>query len=238
VTVRIPHWRRPRFAARKLLRPARWVFLTVGLLAVGYSAYHYFALYVYQQYESRAFNRAVAAIQAGQDKPLERSRSLVGRITIPRLGISAIMKEGVDAGTLAIAVGHIPSTALPGDAGNVGIAAHRDTFFRNLKGVRQNDEITLATLDGAYVYRVFSFEVVNPDQVSVLAPSMHERTLTMVTCYPFFYVGHAPKRFIVHARQVSSTQISASAQRYDVRSKLPGSSPSAEKPSPVGALSF
>ena len=115
-----------------------------------------------------------------------------------------MVKEGIDDGTLGLAVGHIPSTALPGQPGNVGVAAHRDNLFRNLKDVEPDDEITLTTLDNTYVYRVVSFTVVNPDEVSVLAPSAGEKTLTLVTCYPFYFVGHAPKRFVVRARQVAN----------------------------------
>jgi sortase A len=118
--------------------------------------------------------------------------------------MSAIVKEGVDERTLALAAGHIPSTAMPGHAGNVGVAAHRDALFRNLRHIKQNDEITLTTLDGEYVYRVDSFKVVNPTEVSVMGATGSDKTLTLVTCYPFYFVGNAPKRFIVRARQVSS----------------------------------
>ena len=96
------------------------------------------------------------------------ARSLVGRIEIPRLKISAIVKEGVDERTLDFAAGHIPHTALPGQTGNVGVAAHRDSLFRNLKDVRRDDKITMTTLDGEYVYRVVSYKVVQPTEVSVL----------------------------------------------------------------------
>jgi len=113
-----------------------------------------------------------------------------------------MVREGVDDRTLDIAAGHIPHTALPGQTGNVGVAAHRDTLFRNLKDVRRDDRITLTTLDGEYVYRVVSFKVVKPAEVSVLDPSPDEKTLTLVTCYPFYFVGNAPKRFIVRALQV------------------------------------
>jgi sortase A len=108
----------------------------------------------------------------------------------------------VDERTLEIAAGHIPDTAFPGQIGNVGVAAHRDTLFRNLKDVRHGDTITLATLDGEFVYRVVSFQIVQRTDVSVLDPSPEGNTLTLVTCYPFYLVGHAPQRFIVHAVQV------------------------------------
>ena len=180
---------------------AQYFFLVVGLLAAGYTAFHVAARYVYQVHESRVFDHAVALRQAAPraDAP---ARSLVGKIEIPRLNISAIVKEGVDERTLGLAAGHIPHTALPGQPGNVGVAAHRDTLFRNLKDVRRDDRITVTTLDGRYVYRVASFRIVQPTDVSVLDPSPDENTLTLVTCYPFYFVGHAPKRFIVRALQV------------------------------------
>jgi sortase A len=120
---------------------------------------------------------------------------------IPRLRLSAVVVEGVGPAALRRAVGHIPGTALPGGDGNVGIAGHRDTFFRPLKDLRVNDEIRFSTLRGNFKYEVESLTVVEPDNVGVLAPS-HENVLTMVTCYPFSYIGAAPKRFIVRARQV------------------------------------
>ncbi len=127
--------------------------------------------------------------------------SVVGRIDIPRLGLRAIVKEGVDDGTLRRAVGHVPGTAQPGDEGNVGLAGHRDTFFRSLQGVRKNDRIVLETLGGRYEYVVDSTRIVTPKDVEVLDPTP-KPALTLVTCYPFYYVGNAPRRFIVRARQV------------------------------------
>ena len=109
--------------------------------------------------------------------------------------------QGVSAGDLRRAAGHIPGTALPGEPGNVGIAAHRDTFFRPLRLIAPNDTITLTTLQGAYRYRVVSTEIVKPDAVDVLHPTSRD-TLTLVTCFPFYYVGSAPQRFIVHAERV------------------------------------
>ena len=207
MTVRILHLR------SKSRRLAQCLFLVAGLLALGVAAYSYAARYVYQAYENREFDHALSAHQVAptpphasskQHPPVASWRALIGRIAIPRLGISAMVKEGIDGRTLGLAVGHIPSTAMPGKTGNVGLAAHRDNLFRNLKDVARDDEITLTTLDNTYTYRVASFTVVNPEDVSVLAPSAGERTLTLVTCFPFYFVGHAPKRFVVRARQVTS----------------------------------
>jgi sortase A len=126
---------------------------------------------------------------------------LIGRIEIPRVLLSVIVVEGVDKTDLRRAVGHIPGTALPGQPGNVGLAGHRDTFFRSLKDVRIKDEVQLSTLQGNFKYEVESLRVVEPESVGVLASS-GEKVLTLVTCYPFYFVGPAPQRWIVRARQV------------------------------------
>lgn len=121
---------------------------------------------------------------------------------IPRVGISAEVIEGDDAADLKLAPGHIPGTALPGQHGNIGIAAHRDTFFRPLRFIRKGDLIGLTTLSGTYRYRVVSTQIVTPDDVQVLGPTKTD-TLTLVTCYPFYYVGSAPKRFILRAEPLT-----------------------------------
>ncbi|HYL36291.1 MAG TPA: class D sortase [Bryobacteraceae bacterium] len=125
---------------------------------------------------------------------------LIGRLRIPRLGLAAMVREGADERTLRKAVGHIPGTALPGNLGNVALAGHRDTFFRALRNIRKNDAIDLQTDRGTYRYLVQSTRIVGPRDVGVLEASSGE-TLTLVTCYPFYYIGSAPKRFIVHATQ-------------------------------------
>lgn len=131
---------------------------------------------------------------------------LVGRITIPRLDVSAIVLEGVDKKTLRRGAGHIPATALPEqEEGNVGIAAHRDSFFRGLKDIREDDTIELTTLDGTFRYKVEWTKIVKPTDVSVLEPT-DEPALTLVTCYPFYYVGSAPKRFIVRAYRIPEAE--------------------------------
>ncbi len=139
---------------------------------------------------------------------LERPRTdqpapdgLIGRIEIQRLGMSIAVAEGTDDPTLRRAVGHITGTALPGKAGNIGIAAHRDTFFRPLRNIHRDDIITLTTLRGEYRYRVVSTKIVAPDDVAVLNSDGNE-ILTLVTCYPFYFIGSAPKRFIVRAARV------------------------------------
>ena len=127
----------------------------------------------------------------------------LGRMEIPRLGLSVGIFQGTQSKTLRIGAGHIEGTAIPGEAGNSGIAAHRDTFFRPLENIRTNDEIQIETARGFSHYQVDSIRIVPPDEIAVLEPTA-ESGVTLVTCYPFYFVGAAPKRFIVHARKMSA----------------------------------
>lgn len=117
-------------------------------------------------------------------------------LRIPRIGVEVPVLEGTDDWTLNRAVGHITDTSAPGTDGNSGIAGHRDGFFRGLKDVREGDEITLETKHGREVYRIERTWIVDPSDVSVLDPTP-SRSITLVTCYPFYYIGSAPQRFIV-----------------------------------------
>lgn len=146
--------------------------------------------------ERRGPRAAAGSAQAGDSR-------LVGRIEVPRIGLSAIIREGIDRHTLLIAVGHVPGTALPGEDGNVVVSGHRDTFFRPLRRVRVSDPIRIVTPEGVYHYRVSETLVAAPDRTEVLRPT-DEPTLTLITCYPFSYIGPAPKRFIVRALQTDS----------------------------------
>jgi LPXTG-site transpeptidase (sortase) family protein len=129
--------------------------------------------------------------------------ALIGRIEIPRLGIRAMIVHGTSDRALRRAVGHIEGTAVPGEPGNSGIAGHRDTFFRELRGVRKGDLIRIKTLEATYSYSIDSIRIVDPEDTWVLNASAAP-ALTLVTCYPFDYIGTAPRRYIVHARQVAS----------------------------------
>jgi len=131
------------------------------------------------------------------------AKGVLGRIEIPRLRISGMIAEGTDNGTLKRAVGHVVATAQPGGVGNVGLAAHRDGLFRGLGKVRKNDLVRIVTIRGTYTYRVEWMAVVDPHRVDVL-DSTAEPSLTLITCYPFDFIGHAPKRFVVRARQFES----------------------------------
>jgi sortase A len=129
-------------------------------------------------------------------------RTWIARLEAPSVALSATVLEGSDDGTLARAAGHIEDTAFPGQPGNIGIAGHRDTVFRPLRRLREGDPITLSTADRVFRYRVSGTKIVDPEDVYVLDPT-DRPAVTLVTCYPFDFIGHAPRRFIVRADLVS-----------------------------------
>jgi len=197
-----------------ILRGASRLFFAAAVLLLSYCGFVVVDAWSFQRQESRILHHLLMKHQGANDGVLFKpavstarppdisSNGLIGRIEIPRLGLSSIVMEGIGNGTLRRAVGHIPGTTLPGAPGNIGISGHRDTYFRPLRSIRENDTITLTTLAGEYRYRVVSTKVVSPDDVAVLDPSGSE-ILTLVTCHPFYFVGSAPERFIVRAERVN-----------------------------------
>ena len=193
---------------RRILKWAQRSLFACAVLLLGYCGFVVADAWMFQRREIRDLERVLRNRRAPSESaaqshgPTAATEAPIGRIDIPRLRLSVIVIEGIDTATLRCAAGHIPGTALPGHPGNVGIAGHRDTFFRPLKDLRIKDEIQVSTPSGNFKYQVESLKVVGPDAVGVLASS-GENVLTLVTCYPFNFVGTAPKRFIVRARQVS-----------------------------------
>jgi sortase A len=189
----------------------------VAMLSLGYYTYVTGEAYLYQAYETRELDAILnsapppapaTSFPTSQRRAAVPAGSTIGRIEIPRLGVSAIVRAGSDARTLRLAVGHIPGTAYPGDPGNVGLAGHRDTFFRKLRNIRPNDVIRISTMDGTYNYRVERTTIVSPTDVWVLDPIGRD-ALTLVTCYPFSYVGSAPQRFVVRAHREPDARAAA-----------------------------
>src|ERR1700730_324776 len=133
----------------------------------------------------------IARTNATTSLTMDVPPATVGRIQIPPPGPATTVLEGDDARTLRLAVGHIPGTAVPGPSGNVGLAAHRTTFFRSLQKIKVRDEIRDSTLARSFTYRVVSLRVVLPSAIEVL-DSTQRPSLTLVTCYPFHSIGAAP----------------------------------------------
>ena len=133
----------------------------------------------------------------------QSDHEVIGRLQIRELGISVPVMRDYDSASLIRGVGHVPGTAVPGGLGNLVLAGHRDTFFRPLRGIRPGMEMQVSDARGTWAYQVDGTEIVTPDQVRVL--DIGERPeMTLITCYPFEFIGAAPKRFIVHAHLLSA----------------------------------
>lgn len=187
----------------------QYAFWFAGALLCSLCAGAYLERCFYQAAENRRLEEAIRSngmrpvpVPAPRRESRRAAGSLVGRLEIPRLQLSAIVLEGSDSRTLNRGVGRIPETAEPGHDGNVVLSGHRDTFFRPLREIRAGDRVTLQTPMGLYRYVVEWTAVVNPSDTASLKATP-DRSLTLVTCYPFRYVGPAPQRFIVRARQVA-----------------------------------
>lgn len=202
---------------RSFARVLEWTLFAAGVVLLG----QYLRL-TYQSEQLESENRnAVARMLAerGAEPPSAlspepsaagepsafRDPSLIGELDIPRLRMSAAVRVGDDPDVLAGAVGYLPDTALPWEDGNSAFAAHRDRLFRALAKIRIGDEILLSTRHGHFQYRVSHLFIVEPDDVWVLGPAPGV-DLTLITCYPFVYVGHAPHRFVVRAQKVQTAQ--------------------------------
>jgi len=201
-----------KIAARQILRWSRNSLLAGSVLLLGYCGVIAVDAWTFQreerlQLQRRQYDQRSAAKSGNPTPSPTQSRpvlagDLIGSIEIPRLRLSAIVVEGTEPSTLRRAVGHIPGTSLPGQPGNTGISGHRDTFFRLLRNIQPNDLVELTSAQGEYRYLVVSTQIVNPNDVSVLGAGANE-VLTLVTCYPFYFVGPAPNRFVVHAERVT-----------------------------------
>ncbi len=183
------------------LRTASGVLLLIGMVAVGYAAYAIESARTYQAAHERTFEATPPSAEPRVAEPPPEGSTL-GRLQIPRLGLRVMVVQGDSPQILGRAVGHLPETTLPGEDGNAALAGHRDTLFRPLRGVRPGDEITFETASRVVRYQVDWMLVVPPSSVEVLQSS-GVRELTLITCFPFDFVGSAPNRFVVRAREVS-----------------------------------
>ncbi|MGH9174152.1 MAG: class D sortase [Vicinamibacterales bacterium] len=198
-----------------------------GVVCLGWFGFVTVDAAMFQREQEAAFERLRAA-QALPGPPaelagsaIEADTTLIGMLDIPRLSVSAPVIEGDDEATLKLAAGHLPDTPRPWEAGNSAIAGHRDGLFRPLKDIRAGDDVFLHTMHGDLRYRVRETKIVMPDDLSVLNQT-DEHELTLITCYPFYYIGSAPKRFIVHADRVENVAESAPQA---VREERPGDPP-------------
>jgi sortase A len=192
----------PRKSLKRILRWSQVAWLTAAAGLLGYCAFVLTDTWIYQRQASRTFDQLHPRPALPPGPGVAAVGGLMGRMEIPRLGMTVVVAEGTAGATLRRAGGHIRGTGLPGHSGNIGIAGHRDTLFRPLQNIRRDDVIMLTTLQGEYRYRVVSTKIVRPSDVEVLSSDGHE-ILTLVTCYPFYFVGPSPDRFIVRAERVT-----------------------------------
>jgi sortase A len=179
---------------RTVLRFAQYVLFFASLVALTYVAFVLVGTRIYQADQSRQLEQ-----EASLTLSAPPTGSAIGRVKIPRIGLEAVVVQGDSDKVLRLAVGHIPGTALPGQAGNMVLAGHRDTFFRSLREIRAGDRIVIESPEGSYDYEVESASVVAPTDLAVLRNS-GKKELTLITCYPFSWIGSAPDRFVVRAR--------------------------------------
>jgi sortase A len=181
-----------------------WLFAVIGVTLLAWYGLVVTEAALYQRTESSTLDRVVNGKRVGTNAPPSRAKKQhqqIGRLEIPRVQLSVMVVDGDDEATLKKAAGHLPDTPLPWEFGNSAIAGHRDSFFRPLRDVHVDDRVRLVTPQGTFHYVVARLRVVEPDDVSVLATS-DRSSITLVTCYPFNFVGQAPKRFIVQADHI------------------------------------
>jgi sortase A len=194
---------------RNLLPSLQRLAIAVGVSCLAWVGVVSLRAEIYDREQRNQFEQqrtaAAASPNAGTPRyPSTAARgSVIGLLEIPRLGFSDLVVHGDDDSTLSVAIGHLPDTPLPWQAGNSALAGHRDGKFRPLKDIKVGDRITLATRQGNLHYVLRETKIVTPDDLSVLTPT-DTRTLTLITCYPFSYVGKAPKRFILKAEAIEN----------------------------------
>jgi sortase A len=197
----------PRF--RLGLELTLWI---VAAATLGYAGWMAADAGLYQLRAEREVEAMLERLPPGNDDPGRGVRAEpgapVGRLSIPAVDLSVVVAEGIDDDVLRRAVGRMPRSAWPGEDGNVVLAGHRDTFLRELEHVRVGERILLESASGRHEYEIEWTDVVDPDAVEVIADTAYP-ALTLVTCYPFRYVGPAPRRFVVRARQLAADQTAA-----------------------------
>jgi len=189
---------------RRLVRWTQRLLFIIGVLALAYVGFTLLDAGLFQASAKRSLETEIHREEVRHERQVKsavKTGDVLGRVDIPRLGVSVAVLQGTSSRMLRRGAGHIEGTALPGETGNIGIAGHRDTFFRGLKDIQPNDEIQIQTATGLFRYQVDWVRVVEPSDATVLRPSGKESTVTLVTCYPFYFVGSAPKRFVVRAHQ-------------------------------------
>jgi len=204
------------FSRQQLLSRRRWslVLVLVGVVLLSYVGYSYFSMYHEQQRLAQEWEeqqkQAQSSSSEGSATPVKSQDDGLTRVSIPKISLDAIIVEGTSHKQLKLGPGHVKNTPIPGETGNSVISAHRDTFFRHIYELSKGDDIIVKRLGRTFTYEVVSKKIVEPDDMSVLAPSKDAK-LTLITCYPIYYIGPAPKRLIVTAKLVEPASANKAA---------------------------
>jgi sortase A len=197
--------RLPKLRVRAWLSRQRWrdllpkLLVVIGAVLLAYVAYAYTSMFTSQHRLEQDWRRQ--QISSGPAAPPVDAKNALTRLMIPKISLDAVVVEGTKYRQLAVAPGHLEGTAMPGEDGNAVISAHRDTFFRHIYELQKGDTILVRRLGKTYTYEVTSKRVVQPDDISVTKPTK-DAQLTLLTCYPTYYVGPAPERLVVFAKLV------------------------------------
>lgn len=179
------------------------VLVIVGLVLLGYVATQYWGMYRSQKtLEAQWEQQAASASTPGA--PKLTAEDMLTRVVIPKINLDAIVVEGASRKKLSEGPGHVKDTATPGEPGNAVITAHRDTFFRHIYELNKGDEILVRRNGQVFKYQVTGKKIVMPQDVAVLKQTPDPQ-LTLITCYPTYYIGPAPKRLVVFSRLVESS---------------------------------
>jgi sortase A len=177
--------------------------IAAGVALLGYVAGEYWGMYRSQRRLEAEWERQAA----GASKPGRATISpdqMLTRVVIAKIGMDAIVVEGASRKALSAGPGHMKETAMPGETGNAVITAHRDTFFRHIYELVKGDQIQVRRNGRVFTYEVTGKRIVQPDDTSVLKQTSDPQ-LTLITCYPTYYIGPAPERLVVFSRLVGSS---------------------------------
>ena len=184
-------------------RAASLALIIIGIALLGYVGSQYWGMYRSQRNLEAEWQRQATGMNAPGQVSLSRDQMLT-RVVIPKIKMDAIVVEGASRKDLSEGPGHMKETAMPGESGNAVITAHRDTFFRHIYELTKGDQIQIRRNGRVYTYEVTGQRIVQPDDVSVLKQTTDPR-LTLITCYPTYYIGPAPKRLVVFSKLVDTS---------------------------------
>lgn len=196
----------------RILRRIRYAvspaLVVLGIVLLGYVGAQYGQMYVEQRHLAQEWQKQQSQSQKPREANLSPAATIeddgLTRLSVPKIELDSVVVEGISRQALLVGPGHMPDTPAPGDAGNSVITGHRDTFFRHIHELDKGDTVLVQRDGKTFKYEVMDKKVVEPDDMSVIRPAKDHR-LTLITCYPTYYIGPAPKRLVVFSKLVDET---------------------------------